>query len=254
MSPFEDLQASLRPLRSRIVEHPLYARINGPEALRRFMEHHVFAVWDFMTLLKALQRRLTCVELPWRPTGDATSRRLINAIVLAEESDEDGHGGFASHFEMYHEAMKRAEADTRPIDRLLASLTRGAPLEAALEQADAPAPAARFVRATWTIASGGSLPAIAAAFTLGREELIPDLFRSVVAGLARDADGRFSALDYYLARHIELDEDEHSPMAFRMLQALCGTNAEHWKQAQSAAETALNARLELWDGIAAGLP
>ncbi len=253
MPAFEQIQDSLRPLRGQIVGHPLYARINSPQALRRFMEHHVFAVWDFMTLLKALQRELTCVNLPWRPAGDPTSRRLINAIVLAEESDEDGRGGFASHFEMYHEAMKRAEADTRPIDRLIALVARDMPVSYALKEAQVPAPAARFVETTWRIVAGGSLPAIAAAFTLGREELIPDLFRSVVSGLAKNADSRFLLLDHYLARHIELDEDEHSPMAFRMLGTICGENPARWEEARSAAEMALKARLELWDGIAEGL-
>jgi hypothetical protein len=155
MSPMDRLQESVRPLRERIVSHEIYARISTPKALRQFMEHHVFAVWDFMTLLKALQIQLTCVEVPWRPRGDAASRRLINAIVLAEESDEDGEGGFASHFEMYHEAMRRADANVAAIDRLIALLGRNMPLADALGEAKVPIEAARFVQTTWNIASKG---------------------------------------------------------------------------------------------------
>ena len=94
------LEEQIAQARGAVVKHPLYAALNSQPAIRTFMEHHVFAVWDFMSLLKSLQRNLTCVEVPWVPTGPTGSRHLINDIVLVEESDEL-RGGFISHFELY---------------------------------------------------------------------------------------------------------------------------------------------------------
>ena len=104
--------AILQPLRDRLLAHPVYAATRSPQTLRVFMEHHVFAVWDFMSLVKAVQRRVTCVDVPWIPRGDGASRRFIHEIVLSEESDEDGQGGFTSHFELYLEAMRQSGAGT----------------------------------------------------------------------------------------------------------------------------------------------
>ena len=115
----------LADLRDRLVAHPIYGLIDGPERVRRFMETHVFAVWDFMSLLKALQQRLTCTSVPWFPTADAEARRLVNEVVLDEESDTLPEGGYASHFELYLGCMRQAGADTGPIERLLESLAAG---------------------------------------------------------------------------------------------------------------------------------
>src|SRR5689334_17205078 len=94
------LKAAVATTRSAVTGHEMYSRLASREAIVTFMEHHVYAVWDFMSLLKSLQRNLTCVDVPWVPTGPTASRRLINDIVLVEESDELA-GGFISHFELY---------------------------------------------------------------------------------------------------------------------------------------------------------
>ena len=101
----ERLLASLRPLREQVVDHDVYQQMKTVAHVRVLMEHHVFAVWDFMSLLKALQRRLTCVEVPWIPQGDAVGRRLVNELVLEEESGEQRAGRYLSHFELYRAAM-----------------------------------------------------------------------------------------------------------------------------------------------------
>jgi hypothetical protein len=236
-------------MKAALLNHAVYREIDRLDPLHRFMEHHAFAVWDFMSLLKTLQRRLCCVELPWLPAADPTASRLVNEIVLAEESDDDGRGEFASHFELYHRAMIRSGANTTGIDGFLGELRRGRPVSAALESPCVPEAARRFVRQTFRIIDGGNLCAIASAFTFGREDLLPAVFQRIVDKLNLATDGGLDDFRYYLARHIGLDGDEHGPMAQRLLRSVCGSDEFRWHAAEQAAVDCLDARLELWDGI-----
>ncbi|MDB5096697.1 MAG: heme oxygenase [Cyanobacteria bacterium RYN_339] len=247
-----DLKASIEPIRDRLVRHPVYAAIKSIEHLRIFMEHHVFAVWDFMSLLKALQRDLTCVTLPWRPVGDALSRRLINEIVLGEETDiESPHtqGSYLSHFELYRAAMAQCGANTLPIDTFICLLDQGVPVQDALLRAGAPAAARAFVATTFETIHAGKTHGVAGAFTLGREDLIPDMFRSLVADLNAKFPGQLALLIDYLERHIQLDEEHHTPMAMSMLEVLCKDDPTKLREADQAIQAALRARVALWDGI-----
>jgi hypothetical protein len=249
MTRLEHVLANVQHLRDRLVGHRLYAQLDSPEAVRVFMEHHVFAVWDFMSLAKALQRRLTSVNVPWTPRGDRASRRFINEIVLSEESDDDGRGGFTSHFELYLDAMRQSGASTDCIDAFLDLLGRGESVNEALEHSGAPAAARAFVRSSFRAIASGSLPAVAAAFTLGREDVIPDMFRALVVRLGDESPGRFERLRQYLERHVDMDENRHAPMARGLLVATCGDEPKHWTDAEAAAKQALEARLDLWDGV-----
>src|SRR6056297_486004 len=105
MDHLNTLKQNLEPYRRQLIDHPLYDAIGDLASLRIFMQHHVFAVWDFMSLLKTLQRRFTGSGVPWLPANNRLAARLINEIVLGEESDDDGRGGYASHFELYLQAM-----------------------------------------------------------------------------------------------------------------------------------------------------
>lgn len=240
-------------LRQHLVGHRLYALVDRPERLRWFMEHHVFAVWDFQSLLKALQGRLTCTSLPWIPSADREARRLINEIVLDEESDALPDGGYASHFEVYLEAMQRAGADTSAIGRLLETIRGGAALADALDEAGVPPAAAAFVRRSFAVIDDGSTAAIAAAFTYGREDVIPDMFRRIVTTLA-DADPvRWQRFRFYLERHIEHDDAHHGPACRRIVARLCGDDPATWAEASTAARRCLEARLSLWDAVAEGI-
>jgi hypothetical protein len=241
----EHIEARIAPLRARLTAHPLYASIRTPEHMRLFMASHVFAVWDFMSLLKALQARLTCTTVPWTPTQFPESRRFINEIVLGEESDQF-QGRAISHFELYLEAMQQAGADTAPIRSTLTAIAEGR-----FDPASLPAPPAAqaFVAATFRIIQHGSMAAIAAAFTFGREDVIPDIFRELVRDLSQQTDGALDTFVWYLERHIEVDGEDHGPLSLRMVADLCGTDEALWQQAGDAAVTALEARLALWDGI-----
>ncbi len=241
------IESRIAPLRARLTAHPLYASLRTEQHLRTFMQSHVFAVWDFMSLLKALQSRLTCVEVPWVPTQFPESRRFINEIVLGEESDQF-EGRATSHFELYLDAMRECGADTSSIEDVLASVHTGTFSTSTLA---APTAAKNFVAATFRIIDQGSLPAMAAAFTFGREDVIPDIFRELVHDLNRKFGGQFSKFAWYLERHIEVDGEDHGPLSLRMVADLCGDDDALWQQAATAAEQAIEARLALWDGILA---
>jgi len=246
------LRIDLGDTRDRLVAHPLYARIDGPDALRRFMEAHVFAVWDFQSLLKAVQQRLTCTTLPWLPSADPEARRLINEIVLDEESDElpaDMGGGSASHFEMYLDAMRQAGADTGPIDRLIALLRAGTPLAEALAGCGGPPAALAFVRKTFAVIESGSTHRIVAAFTHGREDVIPDMFRNLVESLAATDPATWGRFRFYLERHIAHDDEKHAPICRRIISRLCGDDPQKWAEASETARECIEARIGLWDAL-----
>jgi len=242
----ETLKGSIEPARQKVISHRLYENLSTMDAVVTFMEHHAFAVWDFMSLLKTLQGRLTCVEVPWVPSGSTSSRRLINDIVLVEESDELGNG-FISHFELYLDGMRQAGADTSRIDAFIGSLRAGQPVLASLKEAGVPGPAAEFVTTTWDFIEDAPVHCQAAAFAFGREDLIPEMFDQVAA-LNAELGGLSTFVDY-LRRHIQVDSEEHTPMAMEMLADLCGDDSGKWAQCEEIVNLALAARMRLWDGI-----
>lgn len=249
MTPYQTIHFRLDPLRSSLLLHPVYSRMDRLESLHTFMQHHVFAVWDFMSLLKALQQRLCGVQVPWIPPANRLGSRLVNEIVLAEESDQDFEGGFASHFELYHQAMGECGADTTAIDGFLAELRSGASVPKALFQAGVPHSVRDFVLQTFEVIDAGDLCAIASTFTFGREDLLPDVFRQITDKLSDEAGGDLSSFKYYLQRHIDLDGEEHGPMAEKLVGSLCGDDESKWRIAEDAAMKALQSRLRLWNGI-----
>ncbi len=213
------------------------------------MQHHVFAVWDFMSLLKALQQRICCVEVPWISRRNSVGCRLVNEIVLGEESDNDGEGGTASHFELYHRAMQQCGASTATVDLFLVALQQGEPVASAFRIANVGEPVARFVSQTFNFIQSNDTCTIASAFTFGREDLLPAVFRKIVDELNAKVDGSLDRFRYYLDRHIQLDDDVHGPMAERLVASLCESDAAKWEAAETAARCALQARLEFWDRV-----
>lgn len=242
----ERLEQAVSEARDRVVTHPLYANLDNHDAIVTFMEHHVFAVWDFMSLLKSLQSHLTCVTVPWIPTGPTGSRRLINDIVMVEESDELG-AGFISHFELYVNGMKEAGADTTAVEKLVDLLRAGTPVRVALDQAGVPKPSVEFAATTWTIIDTLPTHCQAGAFAFGREDLIPDMFTQVVA--VNERSQRLGTFVDYLERHIEVDGEQHTPMAMQMLADLCGDDETKWHECAATINIALAARARLWDNI-----
>lgn len=118
----ERIKEVTEPLRQQIINHQVYSAIKDIDDLKVFMQYHIFAVWDFMSLLKALQNSLTCTSVPWFPKGSADTRYLINEIVAGEESDVDSLGNRKSHFELYLDAMHQCGADSSQIEKFISLL------------------------------------------------------------------------------------------------------------------------------------
>ena len=217
-------------------------------AWRAFMRLHVYAVWDFMSLLKRLQSELMPATLPWQPGPGGEAARFIQEIVLAEECDADGRGSYCSHFELYRRAMAEAGADLAPIEGTLAALRQGVDIDEALARAPIPAPVRAFVGHTLQLAQAGTLAQVAAAFLYGREAMLPGLFADLLAAVGH-GEPRLATLARYFARHIEVDGEEHGPMASRLLASVCGDDPLAWQEAYASAAQSLALREALWEAI-----
>ena len=243
------LKEQIEAERSRLLSHPVYSRINDPEGLRRFSQIHVFAVWDFMSLLKSLQVSLTSVTLPWMPVGSAETRYLINEIVLGEECDVDEQGNRMSHFELYLKGMKQMGADTTLLNSLINNVRSGTNIFQSIESADIPENVKFFLAFTFRIALEAPAHVKAAVFTFGREDLIPSMFHKLLEELFSEYPEKVSTFKYYIERHIEVDGGHHGHLALEMVVELCGDDDVKWQEASEAAKTALEMRYLLWDSI-----
>ena len=244
-----NFKLKLLPLRKKLQEHKIYKSIKSIEDIRLFMEQHVFAVWDFMSLLKQLQNQLSCTKVPWLPSGNPEAARLINEIVWGEESDLNRKGIAMSHFEMYLESMQSLGARTQTINELQHLLGKGQTINQALDQINLPQHILSFLRFTFEVINTKKNHIIAAVFTFGREDLIPDMFIEIIKNLTVPEGEDLSDLIYYFKRHIEVDADEHGPMALKMVKNLCEDNVDKITEALAYSKKALELRIDLWDGI-----
>ena len=252
MKTIDSLTLKLSGLIDKINHHTLYSHIRTLPNLRIFMECHVFAVWDFMCLLKELQRRLVSTGAPWFPPRDAQSAHLINGILVEEEGDlsEDGCS-YLCHFDLYLQAMQQVGADTQPMQKFLQRLSKGYALREAIAQTHLPAPAQPFVSATFSFFAL-STPALAATFVYGREAITSKMFLPLVQqlkqALPESQQSSLSTFIYYCQRHIELDQEDHLPKAMTMLMNLIKSEQDY-EDAITAAAAALQARLDFLTSI-----
>ena len=236
--------------KEQLLQHSLYNEIKTVEDLNCFLEHHVFAVWDFMSLLKALQAKLTCTTTPWLPVGNPEIRYLINEIVVAEETDVDQNGNRKSHYELYLDAMEALGADTLPIQNFLNDVETTKNIFVSIKHSDLHPNVKAFLDFTFRVIEEGDSHQIAAAFTFGREDLIPEMFTAILKKFqANFPDKDLSKLIYYFERHIELDADEHGPMAMKMIEELCDNDAKKWQEVEEVSIVALQKRIGLWNAI-----
>jgi len=244
------INSVLAPQREQLLNHPLYGRVKTVDDLRHFLQGHVYAVWDFMSLLKALQAKLTCTQVPWLPVGNPEIRYLINEIVLAEETDLTLEGKRRSHFEMYLEAMEACGADIAEIQAFLDDVVATQNILVSIKKSGLHSGVKAFLDFTFRVIDQGKPHEIAAAFTFGREDLIPGMFTEILRNFqANFPETDLSKLIYYFERHIELDADEHGPMAMQMVIELCAGDAQKWKEVEDISRLALQKRIGLWNAI-----
>jgi hypothetical protein len=246
-------------LKRQLDRHPVYGAVRNIDDLRRFMEHHIYSVWDFMSLLKYLQRDLANANVPWIPTGDAAAtaaQRFINEIVLGEETDDGlpdakGKPTFISHFDLYLGAMEEVGANTAPVKAFLKSVQRNG-IEKALKTAKIPEPARLFMQTTFGFINTEKTHIVAAAFALGREQVIPGMFRALLADM-NISKKKAPLFYYYLERHIHLDDELHGPLSLQLLSHLCKGSDAKLRAASKAGCSAIEARIAFWDGVRAAL-
>jgi hypothetical protein len=245
-----EINSKIQSQKETLLHHTLYEKVKTIEDLHQFLECHVYAVWDFMSLLKALQSKLTCTTTPWFASVNPQTRYLINEIVLAEESDLTLDGKRLSHFEMYVDAMKDCGANTIELATFITDVLDTKNVFIAIKQSNLHPNVKAFLDFTFRIIEEGKTHKIAAAFTFGREDLIPNMFNEILKNFQQNfPETDLSKLIYYFERHIELDTDEHGPMAMEMINELCGNDSKKWMEVEEVSILALEKRIELWDAI-----
>ena len=245
-----EINSKLQSQKETLLHHTLYEKVKTIDDLHQFLECHVYAVWDFMSLLKALQSKLTCTTTPWFASVNPQTRYLINEIVLAEESDLTLDGKRLSHFEMYVDAMKDCGADTIELTTFITDVLDTKNVFIAIKKSRLHPNVKAFLDFTFRIIEEGKTHKIAAAFTFGREDLIPNMFTEILKNFQQNfPETDLSKLIYYFERHIELDTDEHGPMAMEMINELCGNDSKKWMEVEEVSVLALEKRIELWDAI-----
>ncbi|TBX70650.1 DUF3050 domain-containing protein [Flavobacterium silvisoli] len=244
------INSKIKTQKDILLQHPLYEKVKTIDDLHQFLEGHVYAVWDFMSLLKALQNKLTCTTTPWFASANPETRYLINEIVLAEESDATIDGKRLSHFEMYVEAMQDCGADITTLNTFIQNVIETNNIFVAIRQSNLHPKIKDFLDFTFRVIEEGKVHKIAAAFTFGREDLIPTMFTEILKNFQQNfPETDLSKLIYYFERHIELDADEHGPMAMQMITELCQDDAHKWKEVEEVSVQALEKRIGLWDAI-----
>lgn len=246
----------IRKKQEELYAHPLLTgeAITNNEQLLKFMEYHVFNVWDFMSLVKSLQKYATCVSVPWRPAPvPRYITRFINEIVLEEESDTDmrtagsNHTEYVGHYDLYLRAMEELGYNTRRIRNFVENFDYND-----CENWGIPRHCADFITSTFDFIGTQKPHVVAAAFAFGREAIIPAMFTKVLKQL-NISEATAPTFHYYLERHIEVDGGSHGEYAVEMVKFFCGDDPVKGQEATEAAIRAIEHRQKYWSRVEAKL-
>ena len=247
------INSEIKELKHQLYKHPVYEALENLEDLKTFMQHHIYSVWDFMSLVKYLQNSFAPTTLPWVPSKKSDIQRFINEIVMEEESDENlilekSDTKFISHFELYMHAMEEVEiGSTQSMKKFLEEFQTKS-LDAALEGNNIPCASREFVKTTFSFLKTDKPHVIAAAFSFGREHIIPYMYLDLLKQMQIDENDA-KKFHYYINRHIELYGGSHGEMAMEMLNILCEDDQEKIHEVQVSAARAIQARISFWDGV-----
>lgn len=239
------IDSEIKSLIKGVVDHPVYSRIITPDALKIYMQRHVYFVLDFMFLVKSIQNEYTNTSPIWFPrmmkSDNAMIGHYINEIVTTEETDVKFGG--KSHLEYYIEAMKEAKADTSDIESVLCNLKKGTP-DRILDIQNVYA--RDIFRQVCRLGDSGKVYAALGVFAVARENIIPEMFTNIVKTIDSEFPGNFTKLRTYLDRHIELDSEEHGPMSSLMLKAI----PSEWEEsARIAIKEDLTRRFDMLNSV-----
>jgi Protein of unknown function (DUF3050) len=238
--------------KEQLESHPIYEAVSTIDDLQCFMEHHIYSVWDFMSLIKYLQSTVAPTTYPWTPRGEGSVRRFINELVLEEESDETNEAGeYSSHFELYHKAMGEIGADISASSDFI-KVVQEQGINEALALPGVPEASRTFTSTTFQFIQNNRPHEVAAALALGREHIIPCMFRSILDKIGV-SENEAPIFHFYLNRHIHLDEDFHAPLSLRLLNGLCAGDETRIEESIEAAQQAVVARIEFWDAVLAAI-
>lgn len=229
------------------LSNPMYLALQNMDGIKLFMQSHVFAVWDFMSLVTALQGHFTSIKVPWNPNSHTLAARFVNEIKLGEESDIIEEM-VISHFEYYLEAMKDLGIEVDTVNNFVndASLFGFEPA-VKIHEDRLPAGVKEFMKTTFSFIQSSPHELISS-FVFGRETLIPDMFTAALKSM-ESQDESISKLRIYMDRHIEVDGNVHGVLGIGLLKLVCGDDQTKWKESVAAGNRALNARKLFYESI-----
>ena len=234
--------------KAELENHPILVTntLQGLDDLKIFMSTHAYAVWDFMSLLKTVQHHIVPSTQLWLPNKGNRSElaRVINEIVLCEESDIVPGGGHMSHFDMYLVAMKELGIDTKVFELFIEYMSRG---DTKPHNICSDPIASDFMKTTFELIDRGPHCA-AAAFAFGRETILPDVFQSLLDQLDLNSL-KAPKFHYYLKRHIEVDGDDHGPMSLLLVDFFIDGDPTKLVEAETAALEAIEARIKMFNAL-----
>lgn len=239
----------INALKAELENHSLLvtSTIQSIDDLQIFMYHHVYAVWDFMSLLKSVQHNIVPSGDLWLPNKGSRSdiARMVNEIVLCEESDIHPSGGSISHYDLYLLSMLEIGCDISHVEHFIDQIDRGGKIRNVCSSK----PATEFMKTTFDMIDRGPHCA-AASFAYGRETAIPAMFTRIL-GQLDTSKVNAPMFHYYLQRHIDVDGDEHGPMSEKLVEYFCKDDPKLVYEAEIAAIESIQARIDLFDSIEA---